>query len=130
MQTSKKNPFKALAGVIDGQSQKRAQQAVKRSWAASELGTIVAGGLKLDNFGPVIQRYQVLHYLTLAEPDFVNTENVAGGGGDAEFASHNHPVITPVQLLPLHVGDRVLVAPVDNGQNFIVIGRVVPGGGG
>ncbi len=125
-----KNPYKALAGLLDDQAQKRAAQAVTQSWAENEMGTIVADGLKLDNFGPVIHQYGVLHYLTLAEPDFVNTENVAGGGGDAEFASHNHPVITPVQLLPLHVGDRVLVSPVNHGQSFIVIGRVVPGGGG
>lgn len=124
-----KNPYKALAGIIDGQAQKRSIQAVTQSWAENELGTIVADGLKLDNFEPVIHEYQVLHYLTLAEPDFVNTENVTGGSGDAEFASHNHPVITPSQLLPLHIGDRVLVSPVNHGQNFIVIGRVVPRSG-
>lgn len=125
-----KNPFKAIAGVIDEQAQKRAGQAVRQSWAASELGTMVQGGLKLDNFSKVITQFMVDDRLTLAEPYFTDTKAVGGGGGDAEYASHSHPVITPKQLLPLHVGDRVLVAPVDDGQNFVVTNRIVPWGGG
>lgn len=124
-----KNPFKAIAVVIDEQAQKRAGEAVLQSWAASELGTIVAGGLKLDNFSKIITRFMVDDRLTLSEPDFTDTEVVSGGGGYAEYAPHSHPVITPKQLLPLHVGDRVLVAPVDGGQNFVVTNRIVPWGG-
>ena len=68
--------------------------------------------------------------LTDGEPYVTDTEKVSGGSGYAEYASHSHPVITPEQQLPLHVGDRVLVAPVDNGQNFVVECVIVPGPGG
>ena len=127
----KDNPFKQLAGLLDDQMKSRAEQGIKGQWSQHELGTIVSGlGLKLDNFAHVIYDYQVNRVLTLAEPDFTNTEPVGGGSGYAEFQTHDHPVITPQQLLPLHVGDRVLVAPVDNGQTFVVECVIVPGPGG
>lgn len=111
--------------------QDRATNTLGVKWAMHELGTIVDGmGLKLDNFGPVIHGYMVNRILTDGEPYVTDTEKVSGGSGDAAYAPHSHPVITPKQQLPLHVGDRVLVAPVDNGQNFVVECIVVPGPGG
>ena len=127
----KDNPFKEIAATLDDQMQKRAGGEINGRWAMHELGTIVAGmGLKLDNFGPVIYGYMVNRILTDGEPYVTNTETVSGGSGDAAYAPHSHPVITPEQQLPLHVGDRVLVAPVDNGQNFVVECVGVPGPGG
>lgn len=127
----KDNPFKEVAAALDERMQERATNTLGVKWAMHELGTIVAGmGLKLDNFGPVIHGYMVNRILTDGEPYVTDTEKVSGGSGYAEYASHSHPVITPPQQLPLHVGDRVLVAPVDNGQNFVVECVIVPGPGG
>lgn len=127
----KDNPFKDLAAALDERMQERATNTLGVKWAMHELGTIVDGmGLKLDNFGPVIHGYMVNRILTDGEPYVTDTEKVSGGSGYAEYASHSHPVITPEQQLPLHVGDRVLVAPVDNGQNFVVECVIVPGPGG
>lgn len=127
----KDNPFKDLAAALDERMQERATNTLGVKWAMHELGTIVDGmGLKLDNFGPVIHGYMVNRILTDGEPYVTDTEKVSGGSGYAEYASHSHPVITPQQQLPLHVGDRVLVAPVDNGQNFVVECVIVPGPGG
>ena len=127
----KDNPFKEIAAALDERMQDRATNTLGVKWAMHELGTIVDGmGLKLDNFGPVIHGYMVNRILTDVEPYVTDTEKVSGGSGYAEYASHSHPVITPEQQLPLHVGDRVLVAPVDNGQNFVVECVIVPGPGG
>lgn len=127
----KDNPFKEIAAALDERMQDRATNTLGVKWAMHELGTIVDGmGLKLDNFGPVIHGYMVNRILTDGEPYVTDTEKVSGGSGYAEYASHSHPVITPEQQLPLHVGDRVLVAPVDNGQNFVVECVIVPGPGG
>lgn len=127
----KDNPFKQLAGVLDEQMKKRANEGMNGRWSMHELGTIVEGmGLKLDNFGPVIYDYKVNRILTDKEPYVTDTEVVSGGSGYAEYAPHSHPVITPPEQLPLHVGDRVLVAPVDNGQVFVVECVVVDGPGG
>ena len=127
----KDNPFKEIAAALDERMQDRTTNTLGVKWAMHELGTIVDGmGLKLDNFGPVIHGYMVNRILTDGEPYVTDTEKVSGGSGYAEYASHSHPVITPQQQLPLHVGDRVLVAPVDNGQNFVVECIIVPGPGG
>ena len=127
----KDNPFKEIAAALDERMQDRATNTLGVKWAMHELGTIVDGmGLKLDNFGPVIHGYMVNRILTDGKPYVTDTEKVSGGSGYAEYASHSHPVITPEQQLPLHVGDRVLVAPVDNGQNFVVECVIVPGPGG
>lgn len=123
------DPYSELFGMLRGQMSSSAEEAIKGGWVTAELGTMTGDlGLKLDRFKHVINDYMVSHHLTLAEPDFTDTEVVGGGGGDAEFAPHSHPVITPKQLLPLHPGDRVLVVPVNGGQDFVIVARVVPRG--
>lgn len=123
------NPYSELFGMLRGQMSNSAEEVIKGGWVTAELGTMTGDlGLKLDRFKHVISDYMVSHHLTLAEPDFTDTEVVGGGGGDAEFAPHSHPVITPKQLLPLHPGDRVLVVPVNGGQDFVIVARVVPRG--
>lgn len=123
------DPLSELFGMLGSQMSESAKGAIKDGWATAELGTMTGDmGLKLDRFKQVIYDYLLSHHLTLAEPDFTDTETVGGGGGDAEFAPHSHPVITPTQLLPLHPGDRVLVMPVNGGQDFVITARVVPKG--
>ena len=125
----KDNPFKSIVAELDGQMKKRANEAVDGQWAAHELGTIEADGLRLDNFTKSvipINRCLISRDLTLKIPYFTDTKVVSGGSGDAEYAPHSHPVITPPELWPVKVGDRVHVAPVGGGQNFVIEQVVVP----
>lgn len=123
------DPYSELFGMMRGQMSSSAQEAIKGGWVTGELGTMTSDlGLKLDRFKHVINDYLLSDHLKLAEPDMTDTEIVGGGGGDAEFAPHSHPVITPPQLLPLHPGDRVLVQPVNGGQDFVIVARVKPRG--
>lgn len=125
----KDNPFKSIVAELDGQMKKRANEAIDSQWAAHELGTIEPNGLRLDNFTKEvipINRCLISRDLTLKIPYFTDTEVVSGGSGDAEYAPHSHPVVTPPELWPVKVGDRVLVAPVGGGQNFLIEQVVVP----
>jgi len=106
------NPFRKLASVITSESQKRADQALQGK--TMELGLITSTGLKLDSFNHEITQYLVADYLTLDATHMTET--------DAPTA---YPVNTPPALKPLVEGDRVLVAPVSGGHQFVVIARVV-----
>ena len=122
------NPYSELFGMLRGQMSSSAEEAIKGSWVTAELGTMTGDlGLKLDRFKHVISDYIVSHHLTLAEPDMTKTE-VDGSHADPIGGTHSHKVITPKQLLPLHPGDRVLVMPVNGGQDFVIVARVVPRG--
>ena len=101
-----------------------------------ELGTITATGLKLDNFKHEITKYLVAEHLTLKDPDFTKTETdgshnhpcahaSSGGKCAIENTTHQHQVITPEKLKKLQPGDRVMVIPVNKGQEFVVVARVV-----
>ncbi len=55
------------------------------------------------------------------------TENRAGGGGYAEFASHNHGYQGRKKILVhngLQVGEEVILFQVQGGQRYIVLDRV------
>ena len=122
------DPYSELFGMLRGQMSNSAEEAIKGGWVTSELGTMTGDlGLKLDRFKHVISDYMVSHHLTLAEPDMTQTE-VDGSHADPIGGTHSHKVITPKQLLPLHPGDRVLVVPVNGGQDFVIVARVVPRG--
>lgn len=122
------DPYKQLVGMLEtliGQHVARAAAGI-----TCELGTITATGLKLDGFKHEIRKYLVSEHLTLKEPDFTDTETDGDHGGSCPHGSvsgnaHTHKVKTPKQLFHLHPGDRVLVAPVHHGQDFVVIARVV-----
>lgn len=120
------DPYSELFGVLNKQMSSSAQGAIDGNWVKGELGTMTASlDLKLDRFKHVISDYMLSDHLTLAEPDMTQTE-VDGAHADPIGGTHSHQVITPPQLLPLHPGDRVLVMPVNGGQDFIVVARVKP----
>lgn len=55
------------------------------------------------------------------------TENRAGGGGDAEFASHNHDYKGRKKIIVhngLSVGESVILIQQAGGQEFIVLSRL------
>jgi Trk K+ transport system NAD-binding subunit len=123
------DPYKQLVAMLEtliGRHVARAAAGI-----TCELGTITATGLKLDGFKHEIRNYLVSEHLTLDEPVFTKTKKDGAHKGSCPDGSvsgdaHEHEVITPPQLLPLHPGDRVLVVPVHHGQDFVVIARVVP----
>lgn len=127
----RENPFDELAIMIRENNGTDIGEAVKGGWLQRELGTMTEGlGLKLDRFKHIITDYMLSDHLTLAEPYMTKTEiDGAHSQPDAGYGgTHSHQVITPKQLLPLHPGDRVLVAPVNDGQDFVIVARVVPRG--
>lgn len=124
----RENPFEELAIMIRENNNADIGEAVKGGWLQRELGTMTDGlGLKLDRFKHIITDYLISDHLTLAEPNMTRTQ-VDGSHADPIGGTHSHQVITPKQLLPLHPGDRVLVAPVNDGQDFVIVARVVPRG--
>lgn len=55
------------------------------------------------------------------------TENRAGGGGDAEFASHNHDYMGRKKIIVhngLSIGESVILIQQAGGQEFIVLSRL------
>lgn len=120
------DPFSELFGMLNQQMSDSAKETLKNGWISAELGTITSDmGVKLDRFKHVIYDYLLSHHLTLAEPDMTKTE-VDGDHADPIGGTHSHQVITPKGLLPLHPGDRVLAMPVNGGQDFVIVARVVP----
>lgn len=120
------DPFSELFGMLNNHMSTRAENVIKDGWITAELGTMTGDlGLKLDRFKHVIYDYMLSHHLTLAEPDMTKTE-VDGAHADPIGGTHSHQVITPTELVPLHPGDRVLAQPVNGGQDFVIVIRVVP----
>jgi hypothetical protein len=127
------DPYKQLVEMIETLIKKHTARLA--AGVTCELGTITSTGLKLDGFKHEIKNYLVSEHLTLDKTDFTETETDCNDptptqcictNGSGTMSAHNHQVKTPSQLGPLKNGDRVLVAPVNHGQDFVVIGRVAP----
>jgi hypothetical protein len=133
------DPIKGLARTLVGaEARSRGRDAATYG---AELGTITATGLRLDRFKHEIPRgkYLVAHYLTLGWPFHTTVEEQTGNhphgpSGYPPVSNHEHPssegkhdhrVVNPEQLRPLQPGDRVLVVPVNEGREFVVVARVV-----
>ena len=59
-------------------------------------------------------------------PEFHETEEAAGGAGEAAFASHRHEYRGRKKWmihLALEVGEKVILIRCDGGQKFIVLDR-------
>lgn len=119
------DPFKELASVLTDNAGKQAGKAALGM--SPELGTITVTGLKLDRFKHELKDYLMAEYLMMPADFFTTTE--LNSGAHAQYTGdgrHDHKVITPQQLKPLTPGDRVMALPVNGGQDFVVIARVVP----
>lgn len=112
---SSENEIADLVSVMHGNSREIASKVLDGSGFSMALGTITETGMKIDNFKYEITDYMVLNYLTMDKEYFTDT-NTAGED------SHSHKIITPDELKPLNVGDRVVVATI--GAQNIVMGRV------
>lgn len=118
------NSIKEIGRIINRQISVCAGRAV--IGLQPELGTITSTGLKLDRFEHEIRDYLMAEHLAMPADFFTTTELNSGAHtqqtGDGR---HDHSIITPGQLKPLAEGDRVLAVPVNNGQDCVVIARVV-----
>jgi hypothetical protein len=133
------NPFKELAGIIQGQAVSQASQLLMDT--RLELGTITATGLKLDTFKHEIQDFLVAEWMaTVHLPAFfligTATSQVDDQGTPQPGASTSPQTRydfkqkdvqeVKIELRPgLKPGDRVLCVPVNGGNSIIVLCKVV-----
>ena len=74
----------------------------------------------------ILTRAVLDHYVDIT----VNhvTENRSGGGGDAEFASHNHDYAGRKKIMihnGLRVGEKVILLQQTGGQQYIILDRAI-----
>ena len=112
------DPYKELARSLKNMAKSQSKNTVMGLHA--ELGTITTTGLKLDRFKHELKDYLIADYLSL--PEVLAITSYAGTG------PHTHEVPTPEPLLALSTGDRVLAIPVNDGQDYVVVARVVANG--
>lgn len=133
------DPYRKLVSTLESRFSGIAAQAV--SGLPAELGTITAGGLKLDSFKHDIPDYGVAEWnVTLHLPAFslVGTMtspvgedgNAAGGGSPSPLTRFDARAadIAEVRLnwqAGLRPGDRVLAVPVNQGNHAVVVCKVV-----
>jgi len=134
------DPFKQLVSLLDMRMASHAERTV--TGVPCELGTITASGLKLDSFKHEIQDYLVADWLVKIHfPAFsfigTATSPVDDQGNPlpgATTTSLTRYDFRPKEVDQVHLelkadlkpGDRVLVVPVNCGQEAVVIAKVVP----
>lgn len=132
-----KNPYSELFGIMHGvagahETKQVCIGTVKQSPPAL---VVTYNGIDLNSDELYISEYLLTEYARTTRGHIVSaTQNRAGGGGYAEFASHNHDInndytesiITTDTLVP---GDKVAMLPVmpegGKSQQYIVIDKIV-----
>ncbi|WP_240763039.1 hypothetical protein [Paenibacillus thalictri] len=128
------DPYKKLVSMLDLRMDQKSSLSI--SGLPCELGTITATGVKLDSFQHEIQQFYVSEWLAkLYFPSFALQGNVTGlkdsrnGEVAGECTFHFHEAaVNEVRISlksGLQPGDRVLAVPVFNGQEVIVVSKVV-----
>lgn len=135
----KENPYTQIINVMKGVSQGENLPGIK-------IGKILApppeiqveyNGIILDKRDVWISEYLLIGYERTAKGHIVSaTQDRAGGGGDAEFASHNHDINNDytdniIYTDTLKPGDHVAIMPFvkeeeeTTGQQFIILDKIV-----
>lgn len=128
------NPYKTLASLLDARMSGHAAAAV--TGLPAELGTITASGLKLDSFKHEIADYYVADWLSkLHMPAFTLTGTVAGlrDGNGGDVTGQGTFLFAPVEIEEVRLefqqglkpGDRVLAVPVEDGNDAVIVCKVV-----
>ncbi|OCT10994.1 hypothetical protein A8709_04635 [Paenibacillus pectinilyticus] len=127
------NPYKKLASLLDDRMSGHAASAV--SGLPAELGTMTAGGLKLDRFKHEIADYYVADWMAkLHLPNFALTGTVSGlssggvpvaGQGTFAFTESGVEDVRMEFQHGLKPGDRVLAIPIDDGNDAVILCKVV-----
>lgn len=127
------DPYLALASTIKSHMEAHAKGAI--SGVATDLGTITDTGLKLDSFKDEIQDFFVGSWsVNMKLPAFTISGILKPEGGVATNAEYE---VQPTEIKGvqfnfvsgLKSGDRVLVVPINGGNDAVVICKVVSSGG-
>lgn len=134
------DPFRQLVAILDARMTGHAAQAV--TGVPCELGTITSSGLKLDSFKHELRDYLIADWLVkvyFPAFSFVGTAtspvddqgNALPGAATSPLTRYDfrEREVDQVRLelkADLKPGDRVLVVPVNGGQDAVVIAKVVP----
>lgn len=132
-----KNSFDELLGIIDGVSANNQSPTI-------QIGTIIASppniqvsykGIILESPELYISEYLLTDYKRTAKGHIVSaTQNRGGGGGYAEYESHNHDINndytdTIITTDTLQPGDKVAVMPCQSedgsSQQYIILDKLV-----
>lgn len=133
----KKNPYSELLGIMNGVGRNNQSPTI-------QIGTILEPppnikvrykSIILEAAECYISEYLLTQYKRSAEGNIKTiTEKVAGGSGEAQYASHAHPVnhyyseswITTDTLQP---GDKVAIMPCESedgtSQTYIILDKIV-----
>lgn len=137
------DPYKELATALKDQMLSVSKKSLQG--IPCELGTITASGLKLDNFKHEIKDYLISDWhFQLEFPIASRTVRLVGivnaDGTETPITAYSRPVrldflstSDPQATIKIHAslkdelkeGDRVLVLPVNNGQDYVVLSKVV-----
>jgi hypothetical protein len=127
------NPYKKLAAALDNRMSVHASSAV--AGMPAELGTITTGGLKLDRFKHEISDYYVADWMAkLLLPAFTIKGTVMGlssnsapvtGQGSFAFSESEVDDVRIAFQSGLKAGDRVLAIPVHDGNDAVILCKVV-----
>jgi hypothetical protein len=128
------NPYKTLVSVLDARMSGHAASAV--TGLPAELGTMTAGGLKLDSFKHEIADYYVADWLTkLHIPEFSLSGTVTGlkDGSGGNISGQGTFTFAPAEVEEVRLefqqglkpGDRVLAIPVEDGNDAVIVCKVV-----
>lgn len=139
----KKNPYSELLGIINGVGKNNQSPTI-------QIGTILEPppnikvrykSIILESSECYISEYLLTEYARTARGYLVSaTQNRAGGGGQAEYASHNHDIDNNyteswVTTDTLKKGDKVAIMPCESedgtSQTYIILDKIVrPNRGG
>lgn len=132
-----KNPYGAILDVMAGVSKNTNSPSI-------QIGRIIASppeiqvsynGIILEKQEIWISQYLLVGYERTAQGHIISaTQNAAGGGGYAEYASHNHGIDndytdTIVYTDTLVAGDYVSIMPMlsedGTSQQYIILDKIV-----
>ncbi|MEC0228065.1 hypothetical protein [Paenibacillus alba] len=127
------NPYKKLATTLDNRMSGHAAAAV--AGMPAELGTMTAGGLKLDRFKHEIADYYVADWMAKVHlPAFTLGGTVTGltsgsaavtGQGTFAFSKSEVEDVRLELRHGLKPGDRVLAIPINDGNDAVILCKVV-----
>lgn len=133
----KENPYDSMLDIMTGAAKAQQKQ-------GAQIGTIVNPppnikvsyrGFLLESPELYISEYLLTEYGRTARGHIVSaTQNRAGGGGYAEYASHNHEINNDytdsiIYTDTLKVGDKVTIFPIlsEDGtrQEYVITDKIV-----
>lgn len=132
-----KNPYSQILGVMKGVSEGSNSPDIKIGQIVTPPPAIQISynGILLEKNEVWISQYLLVGYERQAKGTInSNTQDAAGGSGDAQYASHNHAIANSyteniVYTDTLQAGDYVAIMPMvsDDGstQQYIVLDKIV-----